>query len=608
MKKKLLIVTVLFGMLVLHANCQTPVPGGAVSGEWNLAGSPYQIQGSIIIENDSVLTVHPGVVVNFDGACFLQVNGRLNATGTMHDSIFFTTSDTTKGWQGIRFDNTATSNDTSRISFCRFEYGKASGAQPFNLGGALYFKNFSKTVISNSLLINCSAVSGGAICCIRSSPVITSNIISKNSAQTGAGIYCIDGSNPLISKNTITHNTSESGSGIYIHDINSSSSPTIIYNTISFNGRSSRSDGGGIHCVGGASIISHNLISDNLASQGGGIFSGSSATISENIISNNLCTSAGYEYEGGGGIYSVGVSLIFNNVITNNTSDIDGGGLYCNYDASEIYNNVIVNNTAQHGGAIFHTSAYYHNRTSFFYNNTIANNSAVSGGAVFFDTPADYSRGSFLNTIIWGNCADSGSQVYINDSKCRPDFSYCDVQGGYEAFVLNPNASFLGWYSHNIDSDPLFVSPSGGCGTMFNGLTADWSLKKSSPCIDTGYSNGSYPLTDILGHPRVVGRDIDQGAFEYQGPDGILVYKAQNHITIAPNPCSVSTIIHSDIIFHNATLSLYNAQGKEVKQLINMNGQQIILQRDNLPGGIYFVRLTNEDRTLYNARLIIEND
>ena len=331
-------------------------------------------------------------------------------------------------------------------------------------------------------------------------------------------------------------------------------------------------------------------------------------TISENTIVNNHCISSDNDYEGGGGIYNVGISLIVNNVIANNTSDINGGGLYCNYDYSKYYNNVFANNTAHYGGAIFYTSEYPNNRYPSFYNNTITNNSAVSGGALFFDAPAGYLGGNFHNMIIWGNCADSGNQVYINDSKNRPNFSYCDIQGGYEAFGLNPNASFLGSYFNNFNSDPLVVSPSGGCGAMFDGLTADWSLKKNSPCIDTGRSTGSYPLTDILGHPRVMGRYIDLGAFEYQSPGGIITYKASRHITVAPNPCSVTSIIHSDILFHNATLSLYNTQGKEVKQLSNINGKEIIFRRDNLPGGIYFLRLMNDDSNLYNAKLIIETN
>ena len=248
-------------MLALIANSQTPVPGGAVSGEWTLAGSPFLVQGSIMILNDSVLTIQPGVIVKFQGPYYLQVNGRLNAIGTISDSILFTASDTVTGWQGIRFDNTASSNDTSRIAYCWFEYGKAFGVEPFNQGGAFYFNNFSKTVISNSLLIRCSAASGGAIYCIGSSPVIRNNTISKNSATFGGGINCIDGSNPLISKNIITFNSAEKGGGIFINDRNSASSPKILNNTISFNGRSSGTYGGGIYCNGGASVISNNLIS-----------------------------------------------------------------------------------------------------------------------------------------------------------------------------------------------------------------------------------------------------------------------------------------------------------------------------------------------------------
>ena len=59
----------IFNLAVLsfNSNAQTSIPGGNVSGFWALAGSPYYIQGSIVIPNDSTLTIEPGVTVNFQG-------------------------------------------------------------------------------------------------------------------------------------------------------------------------------------------------------------------------------------------------------------------------------------------------------------------------------------------------------------------------------------------------------------------------------------------------------------------------------------------------------------------------------------------------------------
>ena len=152
--KKLILVTGIISCFSVRVAIATVVPGGLVSGTWTLSGSPYNVNGSIQIPNDSTLTIEAGVTVNFPGSCKLNVLGRLIAIGTITDTITFTTSDLTNGWKGIRFDNTAATNDTSKIIYCKLQYAKATGSSPDNCGGALYFNNFSKAIISNSSILN----------------------------------------------------------------------------------------------------------------------------------------------------------------------------------------------------------------------------------------------------------------------------------------------------------------------------------------------------------------------------------------------------------------------------------------------------------------------
>jgi len=119
-----------FAMLSLNSNAQTNIPGGNVSGTWTVAGSPYLIQASIMIPNDSTLTIEPGVTVNFQGTYKMYVQGRVIAIGTATDTIIFTATDTTNGWRGIRFDNTPATNDSSKFFYCKLQYGKATGVSP----------------------------------------------------------------------------------------------------------------------------------------------------------------------------------------------------------------------------------------------------------------------------------------------------------------------------------------------------------------------------------------------------------------------------------------------------------------------------------------------
>ncbi len=70
----------------------------------------------------------------------------------------------------------------------------------------------------------------------------------------------------------------------------------------------------------------------------------------------------------------------------------------------------------------------------------------------------------------------------------------------------------------------------------------------------------------------------------------------ENAISVYPNPFSNETTLYADIVLKDATLTLYNTLGLQVKQIKNISGQSIQLQRDNLPAGLYFIRLTQDNK------------
>lgn len=66
-------------------------------------------------------------------------------------------------------------------------------------------------------------------------------------------------------------------------------------------------------------------------------------------------------------------------------------------------------------------------------------------------------------------------------------------------------------------------------------------------------------------------------------------------LRILPNPFSTQTTLYTDRFFKDATLTVYNLYGQTIKRINNISGQTVILSRDNLPRGLYFVRLTEEN-------------
>jgi len=313
-----------FITFTIISNAQTVIPPGYVSGTWTLEGSPYEIQGEITIPDGLTLTIEPGVLVEFQWHHKLIVEGRLLAVGTEADTITFTINDTTGfhnpyipdgGWHGIRFRGTSSMNDSSKIIYCKLQYGKAIGLWPDQDGGAILVDSFDKLIISNCLITSNSASGeGGGIKLWNSNPEITGNTISNNSAQFGGGIQWYE-SSPMIENNIIEYNAAEAG--------------------------------GGIVCTGNSNpTITNTTIENNIATSGsgGGIASWESSL---NLI--NVTINGNNAFEGGGGINCWESSLSLIDVTINgNTSDFGGGILAENSDV-QIDSCNFINNIALSG-------------------------------------------------------------------------------------------------------------------------------------------------------------------------------------------------------------------------------------------------------------------
>jgi parallel beta-helix repeat protein len=100
------------------------ITGGAIGIDtiWTVAQSPYIVIDDVFVESGVILTIEPGVVVEFTNDTYLMVNGTLNAQGNELNMITFTSNETDPkpgDWDGIDF-NSADSN--SILSFSRIEY------------------------------------------------------------------------------------------------------------------------------------------------------------------------------------------------------------------------------------------------------------------------------------------------------------------------------------------------------------------------------------------------------------------------------------------------------------------------------------------------------
>lgn len=235
---------------------------GAVSGTWTAAqNSPMYVYASVYIPQNDTLIIEAGVDVIFlDYFTFeVQENATLKALGTAQDSVTFSAADTA-GWQGIRF---LSSSDSSRLEYCHL-----TGSQALGNGGAIYAEN-TYLSIQHCRIDNCSGFSGGAVYCSGSNVSIRSNLICDNESSNGGGMsfWSCGGE---VHNNVICRNAANGpGGGIYLFNL------------------------------GASPILQNNTISENSATQGGGVYNSGSvaATLINSIIWEN---SPEQIFQGGG--------------------------------------------------------------------------------------------------------------------------------------------------------------------------------------------------------------------------------------------------------------------------------------------------------------------
>lgn len=277
----------------------------------------------------------------------------------------------------------------------------------------------------------------------------------------GGGVYCQPGENGVVSNCVITHNQASVGAGV--------SSCTLYNCTLRENWAMAGGGGASQATLFNCTIISNSAyaVRDPLGKGGGA----DGCTLSGCRVIGNVARC------GGGGASSSRLSnckIIWNSSL-GAYNDFSGGGLYFCYQAN---NCLIVSNSAVLPGGGAHQTPLT--------NSTVVGNVAPSAGGAY--------RCSVENCIVYSNTATDA-----------PNYLACTVD--YTCTTPEPTPGV-----GNITADPLFVDAQNG----------NFRLQPNSPCINIGLNADVCSPTDLDGNPRVVGRTVDLGAFEFQGGSDAL--------------------------------------------------------------------------------------
>jgi predicted outer membrane repeat protein len=479
-------------------SAQTMINGGNVSGTWTVDNSPYLIYDEITIPNDSTLTIEPGVSVEFQGHYALQVQGRLLALGSENDTILFTINDSTGfsdpdttlgGWNGIRFIDTPQSNDSSRIIFCKLEYGKAvADVWHLNAGGALCVINFDKVLVSNSLINH--NIAGGLL----------------TESPSGGAVH-LAWSDIRFVETTFSYNSAHNGGAIQCHE----SSPTFIDCKFAYN---IATESGGIAVDGECYVTLSDcqLLSNHSQNLGGGIlFSSNSRSRLDNV------TLAGNTANWGAGIGAFSCELELENcTLTGNVSSGLGGGIAIDNSQLNINNCTFMQNSAGTGGGIHSDKCDLQIENSMFEQNMTSSGDAGAlnylADTLIFDRPYQVNiiNNRFIKNEAMGICGgikldqvnSDTSLIDIKIDQCEFDQNHANrvsplrISGFISNFTLT-NSLFRGNTSTQWTAGPGFVADCSG--QVLNCVfSSNYAYKTDSSATLNGSSVGARAHVDYI--------------------------------------------------------------------------------------------------------------
>jgi len=426
------------------------------------------------------------------------------------------------------------------------------------------------------------------------------NIVFENNVgKTNGGALSNQGGTLWMDNITFRNNVSGTAGGGLYHEPDNSETAHIANTLFTLN---SSGLGGGMYIAGGGLEVAQSVFLKNFGGAGGAVM--------------HRYMHPTFNSEGG----------IYANVLFLGNVAADNGGAFCNEDESiiTVYNSVFSGNESRGtspvgslGGAIVN----FESSTMTFYQTTLANNTAREGGAIHSTS----GNVSFYNSIIYNNQSEVHGTENLSFRKHENSVLTMDHNILAGAFPDSVTVDMGG----NFFEDPLFVDPLGP-DRIAGTLDDDLRLQPTSPAIDAGDNNllqadvldldndgdtsELLPL-DMDRLQRIARTDqlqfVDLGAFEFNSQAPISTHIEDRYSgTVCtsgalapayPNPFSSQTNLSICVPTTGLVeVTLYDILGREraqvFEQVVQANQKQsILIDRDDLASGVYFVRLKHAE-------------
>lgn len=210
----------------------------------------------------------------------------------------------------------------------------------------------------------------------------------------------------------------------------------------------------------------------------------------------------------------------------------------------------------------------------------------------------------------------NGNEYGIEFSPDNSKLYLTNIQGLFQFDISSGNQSTINSSKTQIINASCLPSPLqlGPDGKIYVSRCSNFLGVINNPNVygtNCNFVNNSVnisPATNNTSLPGfIAGYNYKNNKTSYCSPMGIKNIPSLNKIMVYPNPFSSKAILQTDNYLINATLTVDNVFGLTVKQIENISGQTIVLHRDNLPSGLYFVRLAEYNKIIATRKIIITN-
>src|SRR5665213_2163635 len=250
------------------------------------------------------------------------------------------------------------------------------------------------------------------------------------------------------------------------------------------------------------------------------------------------------------------------------------------------------NITAMNGLQQLSISAWF-NATSNIHNSRIIGKEQIANSTDGFDLQFDTNTGNNLAT----NVRTSGSSAGI-------DSTLITWGQWYNVVVV-----FDGNATGNSNRFKMYINGLEDTLGYFGIIPTSTSTNNFECWIGGNYAVATdAPWNGKLDDIGIWSRALTQAEITqlYVGANvGINEFSNDNSLSVFPNPFSTQTTLQTNKVLKDATLTVYNSFGQQVKQIKNISGKTISLYRENLSSGIYFICITQDNTIIETEKIVI---